>query len=429
LIQKGIDFRSGLLYLCGIPGNGVFEREAIVAFDFNRTYGIELEFISTDGRGRPALAAALNRAGLRHQAVVENWGEHDTTKWGVTTDNSIQGGRLGEGIEIRGPILSGQEGLDEIEKVCRVLEQQEVTVHRSCGFHIHIDVRRPTPLSINSLRRLAMFYAETEALLDMAQPPSRRLNGNTYAKSVANIDVAALARCQDASAIGRVLVAASHAHASKFHKINFDPVAYVQKGTVEFRHHAGTTNFEKIKNWIMLAHRYVRMAEDEAVYPISAAQVQHVQNVGHAVRAGTKAAQVYAMLTRPEGATMPEITAATGWKTMTFPGFARDYGLVLRTEDVREGQLLQYSSYRRKKITRYFATPITPAQVAAVANIKPKPESWEQLAERLGMTDEEKRFWMARVETLAAPIARTMTPALDSLVGIGAGGGSTSTPF
>jgi hypothetical protein len=414
------------------------QREAIVAFDFNRTYGIELECIMTAGN-RSTLAAALNRAGLRHTAVVQGYGEHDTTQWGLTTDNSITGGRMGEGVEIRGPILAGQQGLDEIAKVCRVLEQQELTVHRSCGFHVHIDVRRrvtigpngalsftPAPLSINSLRRLAMFYAETEALLDMVQPPSRRANGNTYAKSIANLDVAALARCQDASAIGRLLTQASHGHSSKFHKINFDPIAYVQKGTVEFRHHAGTINYDKISNWITLAQRYVRMAENEADYPISAAQVQHVQNMARPPRVGSKTYKVYELLMRPEGATEAELLAATGWTAITVPGMARKMGLTLRTEDVREGQRLSAYTSRRRKILRYWGSAVTPQLIAAAANIKPKPESWEDLANRLSFTDEEKRFWLRRVNDLAAPTAAAQAPAPPVVPGVIP---STPTPF
>jgi hypothetical protein len=407
-----------------------------VAFDFTRTYGIEIECIQTSGN-RHTLAQALNRAGLRHQAVVQSYGEHDTTKWGLTTDNSISGGRMGEGVEIRGPILLGQEGLNEIEKVCQVLEQMEFTIHPSCGLHVHIDVRRPTPVPFHALRRLALFYAQTESLLDLAMARSRRgvRGGNGYACSVANLNVERLAHAQDASAIGRVFLEASRASAAKFHKINFEPV--VHKGTVEFRHHGGTIEFAKIKNWIALCQRYIRMAENEADYPISAAQVQHVQRTA-AVRPGTKTYRVYELLTRPEGATEAELLAATGWSAITVPGMARKMGITLRTEQVREGATLSHYSGRRRRILRYFGMAVTPQMVAAAANIPQKPESWEQLADRLGMTDEEKRFWAERVQQLAAPIAANIArpapppfarPGIDPLPGIPATNPNEPTPF
>jgi hypothetical protein len=228
---------------------------------------------------------------------------------------------------------------------------------------------------------------------------------------------------------------ASRASAAKFHKINFEPV--VHKGTVEFRHHAGTIEFPKIKNWIALCQRYIRMAENEADYPISAAQVQHVQRMSP-VRAGTDLARCYDLLTRPQGATTPELLAATGWTSITVPGTARRLGLSLRTESVREGEIVSHYSGRRRRITRYYGTAVTTQMVAAAANIPQKPETWEQLADRLGLTDEEKRFWAERVQALAAPVAaisRPTTPppfarpGIDPLPGVPATDPNQRTPF
>lgn len=61
--------------------------------------------------------------------------------------------------------------------------------------------------------------------------------------------------------------------------------------------------------------------------------------VATAVRAGTKQAQIIAMLQRPEGATVAEITVATGWQAHTVRGaisgaLRKKLGLVISAEAI-----------------------------------------------------------------------------------------------
>jgi hypothetical protein len=157
--------------------------------------------------------------------------------------------------------------------------------------------------------------------------------------------------------------------------------------------------------WVAMCQRYVRAAEAEQEYAVSATQVRHVQS---AAREGSKNAVVYNMLTRLEGCTRKEVCEACGWKAADVAGMGRSMGLDVRTEERREGAAGPYG--RQRKVLRYFGVPLTPQEMAVAANMKPKPETWEQLAERLGFTDDEKAFWLQRVALFAQPTVAVAAP-------------------
>ena len=52
------------------------------------------------------------------------------------TDSSLNGN---DTFELVSPILVGEAGLRELEKVCWVLDLCDVKVNESCGLHVHID--------------------------------------------------------------------------------------------------------------------------------------------------------------------------------------------------------------------------------------------------------------------------------------------------
>ena len=45
---------------------------------------------------------------------------------------------------------------------------------------------------------------------------------------------------------------------NRYHKVNLE--AYSRHKTVEFRQHSGTTNFIKIRNWVLFLHKLVTFA-------------------------------------------------------------------------------------------------------------------------------------------------------------------------
>lgn len=115
--------------------------------------------------------------------------------------------------------------LEKIDRVCKVLNQMNARVNKSCGLHVHVDMRKRD--------------AETESKrLINALPILRRLvpetrRTNTY--------------CLDNK--GKLK------HSSRYYAVNFQ--AMRTHNTVEVRLHSSTTNSSKIKNWILLLNTIV----------------------------------------------------------------------------------------------------------------------------------------------------------------------------
>lgn len=86
------------------------------------------------------------------------------------TDSSLNGN---DTFELVSPILVGEAGLRELEKVCWVLELCDVKVNESCGLHVHIDA---AGFNMATWRNLALSYKHLEPVIDRFMPASRRDN-------------------------------------------------------------------------------------------------------------------------------------------------------------------------------------------------------------------------------------------------------------
>jgi len=145
-----------------------------------RSFGVEIEaFLDSVPPGRrnatTAVATAIRDVtGLACRA--ESWSRCATTDgWVVTTDSSIRGGYGFEVKSPRRPALSGEEGLEQGEKVCEALNSIGAKVNRSCGLHIHVGVVNScADLDYKHIRNVARYWLKNEWLLDSFQPVSRR---------------------------------------------------------------------------------------------------------------------------------------------------------------------------------------------------------------------------------------------------------------
>ena len=100
-------------------------------YTFNRKFGIEIEAYNCS---RERLARELRESGI--EVVVEGYNHTTRPHWKLVTDSSLNGN---DTFELVSPILVGEAGLRELEKVCWVLELCDVKVNGSCGLHVHID--------------------------------------------------------------------------------------------------------------------------------------------------------------------------------------------------------------------------------------------------------------------------------------------------
>lgn len=109
-------------------------------------------------------------------------------------------------------------------------------------------------------------------------PESRRYNNNSYCHSIAlalNADI--VDKFKD-----DVFTAYRHYICTRYAKVNLE--SYVRHNTIEFRQHSGTTDAEKITNWVVFMVGFV---EESIMRPVTKKPVMHML-VGFKDRYGIK---------------------------------------------------------------------------------------------------------------------------------------------
>ena len=214
-------------------------------YTFNRNFGVEIEAYNCM-RGR--LARELNAAGIRVEVEGYNHTDH-TDHWKLVTDSSLQGN---DTFELVSPILHGEQGIEELEKVCWVLDLCNAKVNDSCGLHVHMDAAE---FDLQTWKNLIITYKRLENVIDHFMPRSRR--NNRYSQTLTTISEGRINR---ASNISDLRAAFSH---NRYHKVNLE--AYARHRTVEFRQHGGSTNFTKMSAWIHFLAKMITFAKQEQV--------------------------------------------------------------------------------------------------------------------------------------------------------------------
>lgn len=214
-------------------------------YTFNRNFGVEIEAYNCM-RGR--LARELNAAGIRVEVEGYNHTDH-TDHWKLVTDSSLSGN---DTFELVSPILHGEQGLEELEKVCWVLDLCNAKVNDSCGLHVHMDAAE---FDLQTWKNLVITYKRLENVIDHFMPRSRR--NNTFCRPLTTISETII---NQASNIGELRAAFNH---NRYHKVNLE--AYARHRTVEFRQHGGSTNFTKMSAWIYFLAKMITSAKQGQV--------------------------------------------------------------------------------------------------------------------------------------------------------------------
>lgn len=148
----------------------------------------------------------------------------------VFTDSSIRGHKLSE-VSCELKVLTTESTYQrDLANVCEVLNACGGRVNKSCGLHVHLDMRSGEKYAIRSYRRLV----RASPLLHAIVAPSRHSYAGCKLNQYDDL-LYTLAKCPGES------------HASA---INAD--AYRKHKTLEIRLHQGSTNATKISNWISL---------------------------------------------------------------------------------------------------------------------------------------------------------------------------------
>jgi hypothetical protein len=195
------------------------------------TFGVEIEILMTQGLSQELIETALRDDGIN--ATIERYNHQTRQHWKIITDASC-------GWEIVSPILSGEQGLNELRKVCETLTRIGCKVDKTCGLHVHIGA---DALGVDRVKSTIKRWLGNESQnLDSIQPPSRRGTNNQYCLPLANtIRTDLIDDCLTIDQLVRL-------QSTRYSKLNLQ--SYRTHRTIEFRHHAGSTNATKITNWV-----------------------------------------------------------------------------------------------------------------------------------------------------------------------------------
>lgn len=212
-----------------------------------RTFGLEVEFISKEAN-KIEIARVLSRmTGIKVEAQMYN---HNVQRglWKIITDGSLSGG----GLELVSPPIKGKEGMAEVEKIMNALNViPGVKVDRTCGVHVHHDIN---DMNVEGVKRIVGRYIKAEKAIDSLMPLSRRGDNNRYCRGLSGMSQEHTLEMLESQ---KTIQGIAHMFGTRYVKLNLQ--SYIRYGTIEFRQHSGTIEFEKIKNWILLTQRMVEV--------------------------------------------------------------------------------------------------------------------------------------------------------------------------
>lgn len=218
------------------------------------TFGIEIECI---GLSCTQAQVALANAGI---SVVNNGYTHAVIRqWKVVPDGSLHA-RNGS-CEVVSPILSGQDGMNEVRTVMMILRTAGATVNASCGMHIHLGVEHFTPRRLGAI---VMGYQEWQIAFDAFITPKRQAFQSAYSGKRSWQDADILARTiEQCSTTSEVKTVCNHERRYKNLNVN----SFKKYGTYEVRNHQGSLNGMNATAWIAFNQAFIQAVADDALLP------------------------------------------------------------------------------------------------------------------------------------------------------------------
>lgn len=257
---------------CGQDGDGL-SYSGMLRFHTSETFKLNplRRFISLE------IEVADADGGANTLSVLENWRDS------AVDDGSLEGNFC---YEICVNPTNGDLFIDHVNDLGRALAKDGASANHSCGLHCHVDA---SDYNWFDLYKLCMLYCKIErALFDLVAPS--RYSGsyskpakdhyNFASTPVKEFKQELLKRMygrdfRDSYKDGmvhwqknkKVFSERSEKYNSvRYYALNLHSFFY--RGTVEFRHHHGTTNPDKMKHWGLICANLIEYANKKSVKDI-----------------------------------------------------------------------------------------------------------------------------------------------------------------
>lgn len=203
---------------------------------FAYTFGVEIECYHAN---RTELLLTATSEGVKLESQGYNHTDSRET-FKIVSDGSLSGV---DNNEIVSPVLKGSKaGFDQIKRITRCLDNVGARVNRTCGLHVHIGAKN---LTFEQYLNVFKNYKALESLIDTFMPESRRGNNAYYSQGLQRFD---FSNVQNHNDLERML-------GNRYYKVN--AFSWARHSTIEFRQHSGTTDYNKISNWVKFCAKLV----------------------------------------------------------------------------------------------------------------------------------------------------------------------------
>lgn len=191
----------------------------------------------------------MRNVGLTCEVESYNHTTYRNGEWKVIGDASVANGG-----ELVSPVLRGRTGFAAIRKACQALRAAGCTVSTATGLHVHHGV---SDLTVSAFKLLAHNWYDTQSAVDQMVSASRR-GRSTYTGPLRRDDLESLDCITSMTARTNNGARQITDYMDRYRALNFN--AYAKYGTVEVRQHQGTTNADKIVNWIKFGQAAIAAA-------------------------------------------------------------------------------------------------------------------------------------------------------------------------
>lgn len=265
------------------------------------TFGIEIETCNVD---YPVVKRELDRLGVKGFLS-----KYDGTP---AVDAEI----------VLAPITLCAVGKEYIQNICNALTRIGCGVNRECGLHVHVgnaeldtSISNAVDYTTKSIRHLhenrsflSQHKSETIPFVvwsDVSWRWQRQQDtiNTMFPRSRTNNRYCMPLRADTVSNANTI----EQLNHGKFFAINFETW---RNGTVEFRQHSGTVEFDKIWNWLNFLNNFISWTIEHRVEHGERTIVQDTPVMPF--RAGARVGVQYTMMRTNNGATTREIMDATG---------------------------------------------------------------------------------------------------------------------
>ena len=201
----------------------------------NRKMGVEIEcYIKSDSLNAVRCFVESKGVSIAREGYNHSVREH----WKIVTDASLSAPQGYVAYEFVSPPLESRDMFNQLHVICEALNVMgDAKINKHCGVHVHHDARKG--YTWRRLRNLVYLYAKSERALDQLVAPSRRGQGCTWCNTVKDhldslVREGSVTNCQS----------------WRYKKLNLQ--SFIRQGTVEYRHHGGTTDYSKLVWWVAL---------------------------------------------------------------------------------------------------------------------------------------------------------------------------------